>query len=93
MKVPLSPSPPDGNGITLFAAATNLDTHLTSLHTSLPLHTALLLFSWHSNLGLMAVLAARRTEYQRRETQSSFEADGTGDGARRMVARCLSGST
>ncbi|KAI9435894.1 hypothetical protein BJY52DRAFT_1207341 [Lactarius psammicola] len=81
-----SPSPPDGNSNTLFAAVTNLDAHLTALHAALPPRTALLLFSGHSDPRSMSTLAAPRAEYQGSQNQqhgnqsSSGEATGTVSG-------------
>ena len=60
-------SPPDDKGNNaLFAAVTNLNAYLTTLHAALPSHTALLLFSGHSDPRSMSTstLAARRAEYQ-----------------------------
>jgi RNA exonuclease 1 len=53
----------------LFAAVTNLNAYLTTLHAALPPHTALLLFSGHSDPRSMSTLAARRAEYQTSQQQ------------------------
>ncbi|KAN0141756.1 hypothetical protein V8E53_000218 [Lactarius tabidus] len=58
------PAPDDSNSNALFAAVTNLNDHLTTLHAALPPRTALLLFLGHSDPRLMSTLAARRAEYQ-----------------------------
>jgi RNA exonuclease 1 len=58
------PAPDDSNSNALFAAVTNLNDHLTTLHAALPPRTALLLFSGHSDPRSMSTLAARRAEYQ-----------------------------
>jgi hypothetical protein len=58
------PAPDDSNSNVLFAAVTNLNDHLTTLHATLPPRTALLLFSGHSDPRSMSTLAARRAEYQ-----------------------------
>ena len=63
------PPPPDANSKsnsnTLFAATTNLNDHLTTLHAALPPRTALLLFPGHSDPLSMSALAARRAESRR----------------------------
>jgi len=60
--------PPDGNSNTLFAA-TNLNAHLPALQAVLPLRTALLLFSGHSDPHSMSALAACRAEYHASQNQ------------------------
>jgi hypothetical protein len=63
-EVTLLSTPDDSHGNALFAAVTNLNDHLTTLHAALPPRTALLLFSGHSDPRSMSTLAARRAEYQ-----------------------------
>ncbi|KAI9461931.1 hypothetical protein BJY52DRAFT_1222137 [Lactarius psammicola] len=59
--------PPDGNGNTVFAAVTNLNAHLITLHVSLQPRMALLLFSGYSDPCSMSALplAARGTKLAR----------------------------
>lgn len=60
------PSPPsdDANGNALFAAITNLNDQLTTLHVALHRALPVHLFSGHSDPRSMCMLAARRAEYQ-----------------------------
>ena len=79
------PPPPDvnskSNSNALFAATTNLNDHLTTLHAALPPRTALLLFSGHSDPRSMSTLAARRAEYQTsQQGKQSSSAEATDGG-------------
>lgn len=60
-----------------FAAVTNLNAQLTTLH-ALPLRTTLLLFSGPSGPRLMSALAGRRAEYQASQRWSHGSAAATG---------------
>jgi RNA exonuclease 1 len=71
------PSPEDKSNNAPFAAVTNLNAYLTTLHVALPPHTALLLFSGHSNPRSMSTLAARRTEYQTSQQQQENQGSGS----------------
>ena len=70
------------NSNILFSAISNLNAQLT-LHAALPLRTAFLLFSGHSDPHGMSVLAGRRAQYQASQNQkrggatsSAAETDG-----------------
>ena len=69
----IPPPPEDKSSNALFAAVTNLNAYLTTLHAALPPHTALLLFSGHSDPRSMSTLAARRAEYQASQQQQQGE--------------------
>ena len=76
-----SPHRDDKSNNTLFTAVTNLNEYLTTLHATLPPHTALLLFSGHNDSRSMSTLAARGEKYQtsqqqRRSSSSSGAAAG-----------------
>ena len=69
--------PEDKSNNALFAAVTNLNAYLTTLHAALPPHTALLLFSGHSDPRSMSTLAARRAEYQTSQQQQGNQGSGS----------------
>ena len=71
------PPPEDKSNNALFAAVTNLNAYLTTLHAALPPHTALLLFSGHSDPRSMSTLAARRAEYQTSQQQQGNQGSGS----------------
>ena len=71
------PPPEDKSNNALFAAVTNLKAYLTTLHAALPPHTALLLFSGHSDPRSMSTLAARRAEYQTSRQQQGNQGSGS----------------
>ena len=75
------PSPEDKSSNALFAAVTNLNAYLTTLHAALPPHTALLLFSGHSDPRSMSTLAARRAEYQISQQQPQGNQSSGSSGA------------
>ena len=60
---PPRPKLPQGKSV-LFDAVTCLDAQLTTLHAALPLRTAFLIFSGHSDPRVVSALAARRSEFQ-----------------------------
>ena len=73
METPLPPS--NDNNNVLLAAVTNLNAHLTALHS--PPHTALL-FSGNSGPRSMSMLAARRTQYQTSQNQQQWNQSSSG---------------
>ena len=75
------PPPEDKSNNALFAAVTNLNAYLTTLHAALPPHTALLLFSGHSDPRSMSTLAARRAEYQTSQQQQGNQGSGSSGAA------------
>ena len=82
------PHPEHKNNNALFAAVTNLNAYLTTLHAALPPHPARLLFSGHSDPRSMSTLAARRAEYQTSQQQqgSSSNSGAAAGGARWSTA-------
>ena len=89
------PHPEDKSNNALLAAVTNLNAYLTTLHAALPPHTALLLFSGHSDPCSMSTLAAGRAEYQTGPQQQGTKVTAVLErrrrvgcvGARRMIGR------
>ena len=70
-------SPEDKSNNAPFAAVTNLNAYLTTLHVALPPRTTLLLFSGHSDPRSMSTLAARRAEYQTSRKQQGNQGSGS----------------
>ena len=84
----VSPPPRDKSNDALLAALTKLNAYLTTLRAALPPHTALLLFSGHSDPRSISTLAARRAECQTSQQQqgSSSNSGAAAGGARWSTA-------